>query len=174
MNSKTSKFLGFTMPSILAVMLVLIFSLSFGAFAQKEADSINTCQSLSDLKWILGNWTTTESSKNKFIILETWQQVSPNTYEGQGQTFDFNNTLLQSETLRLVSMFDEVFYFAKVNENPMPVPFKATKCNASTVTFENRQHDFPQQIIYQNVENGLNVRVQTIEGKGFGLELTRQ
>jgi hypothetical protein len=55
------------------------------------------------------------------------------------------------ETVRLKQNEQGIFYIPIVQEqnNKKPVSFKMTESDKATFTFENKEHDFPQRIIYR-------------------------
>lgn len=125
----------------------------------------NTCSSLTQLNWLVGEWQTEKSAS---FVNENWQKVSDDTFEGQGKT---NSS---SESLRLVQMADEVFYLAKVSHNPLPVAFKLSHCKNKQFVFENMQHDFPNKIEYRKINsNVLQVIVSDKAEKSFTIQLYR-
>ena len=125
----------------------------------------NTCSSLTQLNWLIGEWQTDKSAS---FVNEIWQKVSDDTFEGQGKT---NSS---SESLRLVKMTDEVFYLAKVSHNPLPVAFKLSHCKNKQFVFENMQHDFPNKIEYRQINsNVLQVIVSGKAEKSFTIQLYR-
>lgn len=125
----------------------------------------NTCSSLTQLNWLIGEWQTEKSAS---FVNEIWQKVSDDTFEGQGKT---NSS---SESLRLVKMADEVFYLAKVSHNPLPVAFKLSHCKNKQFVFENMQHDFPNKIEYRQINsNVLQVIVSGKAEKSFTIQLYR-
>ena len=131
-----------------------------------------SCHSLQALDWLLGDW---EYLRNGKITRESWRRVSPGTFEGQAQTSLRNRkTPLSSETLRLLSMDNDIFYLAKVSENEYPVAFKLRKCSAKHWVFENSGHDFPKRMLYTlKRPDKLIVDVSGDDDSGFQLVYRR-
>lgn len=146
--------------------------LLLGCVAFSVGVRADNCDSLDRLKWMLGSWEA-EAGKNQ--IRETWTQVSAQTFEGVGQTFSKESqTLLQSESLRVLEMSGELFYLAKVTHNPLPVAFKLQNCANGQASFTNPEHDFPNRIDYQlEAPNKMSVEVSDKNGKGFSLTFFR-
>lgn len=131
--------------NFLSLALFLIFSA-----CQTQAD-------LSQLYWILGKWQINES--NNF---EEWEKVSDDLYRGKGYETRKNDTLL-TETINIVQRGKEVFYIPTVtNQNEaQPVEFKLVSTSATELIFENKNHDFPQRIIYiKNGERQIDARIE--------------
>lgn len=98
------------------------------------------------LEKLSGEW---RSEKNSSITVESWDKITEKTFEGYGKFINTTDgTEIITETLRLVEMGGEIFYIAKVSHNKLPVPFKLTESNDSTLIFENKDHDFPKKIKY--------------------------
>ncbi len=134
-----------------------------------STEKINT--DLSSLEWILGQW---KSDDGTTVTKENWIKVSSKTFEGMGSAQNkSNNEILNSETLRLAAMSNEIFYIADVSHNEFPVAFKLTESNDSLAVFENKTHDFPKKIEYQLINmDSMNVTVSDGD-KGFLIKFRR-
>lgn len=130
------------------------------------------CDSLDALRWLLGDWAA-DGSKTRFH--ESWQEVSPRTFEGTGvEQSKAGGKVKSSEMLRLVEMAGSVFYVSKVTHNDLPVAFRLSECAAGRFVFVNPAHDFPRRIEYERGDGGhLTVRVNDGADKGFTLEFAR-
>ncbi|MCC2614718.1 DUF6265 family protein [Aestuariibacter halophilus] len=126
-----------------------------------QAQTSPSCTSLDNLQWLLGNWQTETASG---FLTESWQAVSTQTFEGLGTTLTETGTVREQESLRLVTQQDRVFYLAKVSAHPMPIPFRAERCDTQEAVFENPAHDFPQRIHYRSEDGALHVRIETLDG----------
>jgi hypothetical protein len=128
------------------------------------------CRTLEIADWLLGDW---QANSAKSTTYESWHQISNTTFEGLGTTTR-NDKAPTSETLRLVEMSGEIFYFAKVPHNPMPIAFKLLKCDHETLIFENTEHDFPQRLNYSKInDEQIKVFVSDTNNKGFELNFQR-
>jgi predicted ATP-grasp superfamily ATP-dependent carboligase len=129
-----------------------------------------SCSSLELANWLVGEWRGTRGENQ---ILERWQKISAETFEGMGTTRRGAN-VVESETLRLVAMEQRVFYVAKVAHNDLPVAFALTQCEDQRLVFENPAHDFPKKLEYHLTgPDTLSVRVSAGE-RGFTLTFNRQ
>jgi hypothetical protein len=81
---------------------------------------------------------------------------------GKNKTIRNGDTVF-NEKLKIEKIGDEIFYIADVKHNAAPVYFKLTSLNDNEAVFENPQHDFPQKIVYKNIDGNLNA---SIEGPG--------
>lgn len=136
---------------------------------------------LEQLSWLSGEW---QASMGKSSVLERWQAISADSFEGESQTIAADGKVKQQESLRLVQMQQQIFYLAKVSHNPLPVAFKLEACEAGRLKFVNMAHDFPKQLEYvlkpvetsagseadlSNLQPQLQVNVSDGAGKGFSL-----
>jgi hypothetical protein len=146
------------------VGLLLVSALSCAA-AHSEG-----CSSLQAADWLVGEW---RGARGEDQIVERWQKVSAETFEGQGTTRRAGK-VVEAETLRLVAMAQRVFYVAKVVHNELPVAFALTQCDGQRLVFENPAHDFPKKLEYQlTAADSLSVRVSAGE-RAFTLSFKRQ
>ena len=74
--------------------------------------------------------------------------------------------LVSWEFLRIGSTDDGTVYFASPRSRP-PTPFKLVELDGKRVVFENKQHDFPQRILYWLDDKGsMHARTEgTLKGK---------
>lgn len=128
------------------ILIILILASKTFVFS---ADSTHSYHSIFELGKFLGTWKMEGAGKT---VIETWVNVSNQTIEGKSILITSTKVgfdTLSFESLRIVEMEEEVFYIAKPNENPMPVPFKLVSSENKTFVFENNNHDFPKKIIYK-------------------------
>lgn len=126
-----------------------------------------SANAIDQLRWLTGSWMR-KSSRGR--VHEKWTLLSDRTFEGRSwRLVDGSETPIES--LLLVEMEDEVFYIAKVAENPYPVPFRLTALVDGRAVFENPDHDFPTKIVYARNDDG-SMTVST-EGPDANGELRR-
>ena len=144
---------------------LLISSVTSNSFAK--------CASLDTLEWLNHRWI---SKTEEGLTVESWKRVSDAGFEGVGEVIDVGSgKVVFSESLRILEMSGELFFLAKVKENPLPVSFKVIECSQESAVFENSAHDFPQRLEYRRQsENSLKVSVSGQEGRSFDVFYTRQ
>jgi ketosteroid isomerase-like protein len=149
--------------------LLLAMALSAALASPARADG---CDSLEDLRWLLGDWIA-ERSDSSFH--ETWADTGRRTFEGTGvERSRANGAVKGAEELRLVQMAGEVFYVSKVPHNESPIAFRLKACDGGRFVFENPAHDFPRRIEYRReADDRLRVEVSDGAGKGFALDFGR-
>lgn len=163
---------------ILKLLLVIILAfLSADTLAQLKPElkpepqantELKSCNSLNEFHWLLGDWV---ADNGKSVTIESWQQVSPHTFEGFGESNLKSSNKRQSvELLRLVEMNNEIFYIAKPQQNKHPVGFKLTQCTNKNAVFENPDHDFPKKLNYRLMtHNQIQVIVSGDKGQSFSI-----
>jgi hypothetical protein len=154
--------MGTQMRRVCSMLLLLAASGNAGA---------EGCSSLNVAEWLVGEWHATSGDKR---MVERWQKVSPETFEGMGTTSRAAK-VVESEALRLVAMEQRVFYVAKVAQNPIPIAFTLMQCDGQKLVFENPAHDFPKKLEYQLTNpDTFTVRVSDGAQRGFTLTFSRQ
>jgi hypothetical protein len=117
-----------------------------------------TTADVSQLAWLSGCWTGT---KNGIVSEEHWTTpqgggmvgMHKDVKEGQMASFEF---------LRISTAKDSVCYFASPRGAP-PTPFCAIELSRSRVVFENRDHDFPQRVLYwMDEKTRLHARIEGV------------
>lgn len=83
------------------------------------------------------------------FLYEQWEMSDSNLMLSRSFKVTGKDTLAL-ERVRLTFAKGEIFYTPVVpNQNDgKPVPFKLSRIDGSTFYFENKEHDFPQRIIY--------------------------
>lgn len=129
---------------------------------------------IADLSWMLGNWQGVTTDGTRFS--EQWEKESATSFIGKGCALSPEGDTLFKEILKIEQLGDTAYYIATVPENPGPVHFKLASLVNNTAVFENKAHDFPQQITYTLEKNGvLNVELTgERDGKKAKEEMTFQ
>lgn len=150
-------------------IMALMLGLSCGtATAVAEAP----CNSLTSLRWLLGDWTADGS---RTVFLESWAELAPDAFHGAGiERARADGAQQAEESLRLLEMAGVVFYISKVAHNELPVAFRLNECADGRFVFENPAHDFPRRLEYlQEPDGHLTVHVSDGADKGFSLKFAR-
>jgi len=125
-----------------------------------------SCQrekNLDEFEFLIGKW---EGKRDEMILQELWKKENNNALLGEGIVFLGTDTLFH-EKLKLEIREGQIFYVATVPSNKGPVSFKLVSSEKTRWNFENKEHDFPQEIIYHLVRpDSLNATIKGInEGK---------
>jgi hypothetical protein len=127
-------------------MFRVLFKLSFVLL-------VASCQSntLKLPEWVLGEWRMNIANGN---FKEQWAKLNDSTYIGYGFAIENNDTVFR-EHIRLKIQNTDIYYIVRPegqNDNK-DVSFKLIKADNMTWVFENKQHDFPNKIIYHEPIN---------------------
>ena len=124
--------------------ILILFLLSL-AFINCTAQT-----NMSQLNWMCGDWNfTTKNTK----VHEHWEKKSDSLFSGFSFSIQGIDTV-SSEHIEMLMVNKQVQYRVTVKEQNKgeTIPFLMMSCNADSVVFENRLHDFPQRIIYKKVD----------------------
>tara|TARA_R110000868_G_scaffold259361_1_gene517135 strand:+ start:37036 stop:37485 length:450 start_codon:yes stop_codon:yes gene_type:complete len=116
-------------------------------------------QSLSDLEWMTGYWS---SSENGTTMEELWSTSSGGMMLGLHRDV-FGNGRSSFEYLRIVQSDNEILYLASPSGRPA-TPFTLKELSHQKVVFENIENDFPQRIIYSREGDKLTARIEDQSG----------
>jgi len=113
-----------------------------------SAESTAKNQKIDELQWLLGTWINENGEE---FSQETWSQESPTTFTAFSFTQVGKETVF-AETMALEQKDDQLLLtVATANQNEKkPVTFKMISSKKEQFTFENKNHDFPQRIVYAN------------------------
>src|SRR6476646_9555679 len=123
------------------IALCFIFAFAAVNISQNPKASIN------ELTWLAGCWQV-KDSEPVTIISEQWMLPVGNAMIGAGRTVK-NGQMTEFEFLRIVQKDDRLFYIARPAENTTDTPFGLIKSANDEYVFENKDHDFPQRVIYR-------------------------
>jgi len=120
--------------------LFILFCICISAFAQKA--------SLKSFDFMLGKW---EMKIKGGKMVEHWQQHR-DSLTGQSYRFKASGDSFLTESIVLKKIKGDWHFCVTGYEknNLGTTNFKLISSQNNTLTFENKQHDFPQQIVYQN------------------------
>lgn len=117
-------------------------------FSCKESDA-NELEKMKAANWILGNWENKSVDGN---LSETWKKVNDSTFEAQSYFIKEKDTL-HFESIILQQKGEELTYstMVKGQNEEKAVAFKLTTTTEKQLVFENPKHDYPQKIIYSQI-----------------------
>jgi hypothetical protein len=136
---------------------VVVFLLLFFSFTSSHlyAQTTNSQIDISTFDFLIGEW---EADFGKFKYYEKWQKendrLSAQGYRvKEGQRFD-------GEKLMLINIHGYISYIATVGKQ-QPILFALKESSDNNYIFENKEHDFPQRIVYTVIdENNVKVFVE--------------
>lgn len=126
------------------IVSALFLCLCLHACSNAEKDKPTKLESIN---WILGYW---EMSSPDGTVTESWIRTNDTSYSGVGKFLDSAGKMLTTEEIQIVLRNDELWYIPSVsNQNEgQPVSFKEASFSDTMVVFENKEHNFPQRIVY--------------------------
>ena len=115
---------------------------------------------VSRLGWLEGRWI---GEKDGVSIEELW--TAPRGGALLGLHSDVKaGRLVSWEFFRIADSGEGLVYFASPRSAP-PTPFKLVEIEERRAVFENRQHDFPQRILYWlDAQGALHARIEGPQG----------
>ena len=133
---------------------VIAFSCVSGAQAQAPASGVE------NLAWFEGRW---EGESDGLTMEEQWTSVRGGALLGVHRDVK-GGRMVSFEFLRIEATPEGTFYYASPRSKP-PVPFKLVESGATRAVFENRQHDFPQRILYWlDAKGAMHARIEGPQG----------
>lgn len=132
------------------IMLLMLVTVSF----YPQDDSI--------IKLFPGKW---KMNVEGALIFEEWEKV--NETEFSGISFSLNGTEKNISENLCLKKFAEQWAYVALPENQSITLFALVEHTANKFIFENKEHDFPQRIIYEFInEDKLTAAVEgMVDGK---------
>lgn len=146
------------------ITICLLFAFTGATLAQQP---VYTTKDFKPLHGLTGLW---KMDSKRGILYEEWQVGGNNQLKGRSYKINNNDTILL-ENVVISLKNNAIFYTPTVRDqnDQKPVPFKLISNNNNRYVFENKEHDYPQRVIYELTSaNELRAR---IEGNKGGKEL---
>lgn len=104
-------------------------------------------QKIAQLKWLLGTWVNQDGDA---YSQETWSMENDSTFTAYSFVEMNKKEIVFAETMALEKKGEDlVLTVASASEDgARPVSFNMISIDSGRVIFENRNHDFPQRIVY--------------------------
>ncbi|MCE3227895.1 MAG: hypothetical protein K0S32_2446 [Bacteroidetes bacterium] len=125
-------------------------------------EPVSKNMTLKHFDWLEGTWQFNSSDG---MSMEIWKKENDSLITGNGYFIKGKDTLF-AEKLEIQQKGSDLFYVATIAEqnNGQPVPFRFMEFNKGEYNFVNKDHDFPQRIIYKNPQpDFLCVRIEGTE-----------
>lgn len=121
----------------------LILLLVLGTVSSVSAQS----EDVEQFQWLVGNW---KGNHNDGVFYESWEKADNNTFIGKAYNVVKSDTLFK-EQIQIQKIGKFWVYIATIEEG-YPVLFTLINSDETKWTFVNYEHDFPQRIVYTQVE----------------------
>jgi len=111
-------------------------------------NKVYDAKAMASLDWLLGDW---ENTSGEIKMYERWSRENNNAFSARSVSVVGNDTVF-SETMKLHTANDSIFLTVTGAQEDVhqTVQFALISSEDKTFTFENKAHDFPQQIVYSN------------------------
>ena len=106
-------------------------------------------KSIDQFEWMLGDW---KGKTDKGDIYESWVKEDENTMIGEGYYVVKDDTVVV-EQLCIQKIGNYWTYIPIINKS-IPVLFTLIEVENDIWIFENKEHDFPQRVIYSRKTDG--------------------
>ena len=116
---------------------------------------------VADLAWMSGRWETTTA--NNVVTEEAWSAPRAGLMLGHSRTTSGERTR-EFEFLRIIADEDGVLSYVAQPGGGAPVEFRMTAHGATSATFDNPQHDFPQRIVYRRSGDTMVATISALDG----------
>ena len=140
----------------ITIVLFALIAMSMIAQAQTRA-------SLENLSWLSGCW---EGRQGNAVLEEIWSKPAGGSMLGLSRTVKGEQTV--SFEFMQFRQENGVLVFLPQPQGGTRVPFPLKDSFGGKLTFENKQHDFPQRVIYER--KGPALLLAAIEGIYQGKE----
>lgn len=107
------------------------------------------------LTWLSGCWTTEDAA-----LVEQWVFEGGYLF-GHAVSYAGGNAVF-FEQMRIETTGTPTFYAYPAGEGPFAFP--ATSQTDTTIVFANADHDFPQRITYQRLDDGVQASISLSDG----------
>jgi hypothetical protein len=140
---------------------IILFSL-----VATQAAAQWTYKDFKRLKNLKGNW---EAKSDKGFIQEKWERTNDTVFEGKNYKIEHGVSILD-EQLKIIFNKNEILFQVTIHykNKGLPVTYKLAKIDGDKYIFENKDYEFPQQIVYQlKSSDKLAAYVNGTTEKGF-------
>ena len=154
------------------VTICLLFVFVTISMAQQ---TVYTTTDFKPLHGLTGLW---KMEGKRGALYEEWLVSGDNQLTGRSYKINNRDTMVL-ENVIISLQGDAIFYTPVVRDqnNQQPVPFKLISYNNNRYVFENKEHDYPQRVIYELISsNELRARIEGSKGgkeMGSGFNYTR-
>lgn len=114
---------------------------------QREIDNVKA-----NFDWLCDNWVNNQDST--VIFFENWHKVDDKNYDGISYILSKKDTVF-FESIKLLISDTGTYYSVRVRNqnNGNAINFKLISSKNNNYIFENKKHDFPQRIGYNQVNS---------------------
>jgi len=117
----------------------------------ETAPAAKTYPHLEKAAWLIGSWGNTTPEG---ILTEKWKKENDSVYHGESY-FVIGKDTVFSESIQLEESKGKLVYNVTVpgQNNGQATPFELTSSTDTQMVFENTNHDYPNKITYNKINN---------------------
>jgi len=138
-------------------LLLVVLGIGSSMLTGKSLHAPKVKTSIERMKWLAGCWKGTGSESDS---LEQWMEPAGGLMLGISRTVQ-NGRVREYEFMRITEENDALVYTAIPSGQPL-ASFTLINDNDGEFIFENKEHDFPQRIIYKSTNEGLVARIEGV------------
>ena len=146
------------------ILIVLWFAVVLGGCAGSQQRGPMSLRSddpaFSEVGFMSGSWST-QASRSGTRVEEHWTPASGGSMLGISRTIREGETVFY-EYMRIERTAEGLVYIASPGGRAQ-TRFRMVESGRGRVVFENREHDFPQRIMYRRTHDGLHARIEGLQ-----------
>lgn len=135
-------------------MRIMVAVLSLLLVAASPAATVD------DLGWLAGDWVSDAGGR---WTEESWASPRGGMMIGYSRS-GRGEALREFEFIRIAQGADGALAYIAMPQGGAPVAFPLAKHDATSATFENEAHDYPQRIAYARSGDTLTATISAIDG----------
>ena len=134
------------------LIFFILFFVSIKSFSQYKLEDFKPLHRLA---------TAWEIKSEKGVLVEQWERINDSLMHSKSYRVNGKDTIPE-ETVELKFSKGRITFSPTVPDQNQgkPVSFTLIAVEGTKFTFENKAHDFPQQIIYHIMERDLHVTIK--------------
>ena len=150
-------------------MFKLISLMAFIVLISGPINGQKKVSSIAELESMAGCWERRDA-KNELLVSEQWMLPAGTSILGMGRTVKKGQTV-DYEYMRIEQRVDGIYFVAQPKANTAATTFKLISSTHDELVFENKDHDFPQRVIYKMSGAKLIGRIEgNSKGKFVGID----
>lgn len=110
---------------------------------------LNVCAQAVDFNWLVGKW---KLESDRVELYEEWK--TDGEHRLKGESYVMRDGQKQVSEILFVEKFDDQWAYIALPEGQSITLFALVQSENNEFVFENKEHDFPQRIIYRLVNEG--------------------
>lgn len=110
---------------------------------------LNVCAQTDDFNWLVGKW---KLESDRVELYEEWK--TDGKHRLKGESYVMRDDQKQVSEILFLEKFDDQWAYIALPEGQSIALFALVNSENNEFVFENKEHDFPQRIIYRLINQG--------------------